>query len=49
MHFHGNEVKTRVRNAKKRISCKPASLLFNLFYSKDGLKGQFIALSDDIE
>ena len=35
---------------KKSLSCKPAFLFFfNFFYSKDGLKSQFIALSDHIE
>ena len=53
MRFHGNEVKTRVRNGKNiyllQASQPSLFFFFNFFYSKDDLKGQFIALSDDIE
>ena len=37
---------------EKSLSCKPAFLylfIFLIFYPKDGLKSQFIALSDHIE
>ena len=53
MRFHGNEVKTRVRNGKKKDLLQASQpsffFFFNFFYSKDDLKSQFIALSDDIE
>ena len=53
MHFHGNKVKTRVRNGKKKDLLEASQpsffFFFNFLYSKDDLKSQFIALSDDIE
>ena len=53
MRFHGNEVKTIVRNGKNIYLLQAGQpsffFFFNFFYSKDDFKGQFIALSDDIE